>query len=281
MAVTDMDMDTVITADNRRCRFKTFSGRSNSMKEQEKYCIVNGVKYYVDEKKAYSVVKRVFDVAASLTALILFFWVFAIIALVIKLNDGGPVFYVSKRVGRFGKEFDFYKFRSMHVNAEEMLGDLLSQNETSGQLFKMKNDPRITRVGMFLRKTSLDELPQLFNILKGDMSFVGPRPPLVREVENYTEYSMQRLSVIGGLTCYWQISGSSSICSISASAACLRILRSCSRRFLPSLRATARIEKNMMIKGAVTVLCACSFFCVQYRETYFSSGGCTGKKHET
>ena len=211
MAVTDMDMDTVITADNRRCRFKTFSGRSNSMKEQEKYCIVNGVKYYVDEKKAYSVVKRVFDVAASLTALILFFWVFAIIALVIKLNDGGPVFYVSKRVGRFGKEFDFYKFRSMHVNAEEMLGDLLSQNETIGQLFKMKNDPRITRVGMFLRKTSLDELPQLFNILKGDMSFVGPRPPLVREVENYTEYSMQRLSVIGGLTCYWQISGRSEI----------------------------------------------------------------------
>lgn len=213
MAVTDMDMDmdTVITADNRRCRFKTFSGRNNSMKEQEKYCIVNGVKYYVDEKKAYSVVKRVFDVAASLTALILFFWVFAIIALVIKLNDGGPVFYVSKRVGRFGKEFDFYKFRSMHVNAEEMLGDLLSQNETSGQLFKMKNDPRITRVGMFLRKTSLDELPQLFNILKGDMSFVGPRPPLVREVENYTEYSMQRLSVIGGLTCYWQISGRSEI----------------------------------------------------------------------
>ncbi len=200
MAVTDMDMDmamdTVITADNRRSRFKTFSGRNNSMKEQEKYCIVNGVKYYVDEKKAYSVVKRVFDVAASLTALI---------------NDGGPVFYVSKRVGRFGKEFDFYKFRSMHVNAEEMLGDLLSQNETSGQLFKMKNDPRITRVGMFLRKTSLDELPQLFNILKGDMSFVGPRPPLVREVENYTEYSMQRLSVIGGLTCYWQISGRSEI----------------------------------------------------------------------
>ena len=172
---------------------------------------VDGIEYRYEEKRAYSIVKRVFDFIASLLFLVLFFWVFLAIAIAIKLDDGGPVLYISTRVGRFGKEFRFYKFRSMNADAEDQIKDLEKYNEQSGHLFKIKDDPRITRVGRFLRRTSLDELPQIFNILKGDISFVGPRSPLPREVENYTDYSMQRLSVIGGLSCYWQISGRSQI----------------------------------------------------------------------
>ena len=141
----------------------------------------------------------------------MFFWLFLGIAIAIKIDDGGPVFYIQNRVGLFGKEFRFYKFRSMRTDADEMFESLQDQNDTSGEMFKMRNDPRVTRVGRFIRKTSLDELPQFFNIIKGDISFVGPRSPLPREVENYTDYSMQRLSVIGGLSCYWQISGRSEI----------------------------------------------------------------------
>lgn len=173
--------------------------------------VVNGTEFFVHKKPVYEFVKRAFDIVASVCALILFWWIFAAIAVAIKIDDGGPVFYVSNRVGKFGREFRFYKFRSMRPDAEELLDELQSQNEMEGELFKIKDDPRITRIGKFLRRTSLDELPQLFNILKGDMSFVGPRPPLPREVENYTDYSMQRLSVIGGLTCYWQVSGRSQI----------------------------------------------------------------------
>ena len=110
-----------------------------------------------------------------------------------------------KRCGRKGKEFDFYKFRSMYVDAESKLDELLEQNEMEGPAFKIKDDPRITRLGRILRKTGLDELPQLVNILKGDMSIVGPRPPLPREVEQYNDYQKQRLIVTPGLTCYWQI----------------------------------------------------------------------------
>ncbi|MBR1483306.1 MAG: sugar transferase [Ruminococcus sp.] len=173
--------------------------------------IVNGNEFYVEPKPVYEVVKRVFDVVAAVLCVILFFWLFAAIAVAIKVNDGGPVLYVSKRVGKFGREFNFYKFRSMKVGADEELKEMLERNETQGELFKIRKDPRITKIGRFLRRTSLDELPQIFNIIKGDISFVGPRSPLPREVANYTEYSMQRLSVIGGLTCYWQISGRSKI----------------------------------------------------------------------
>ncbi len=180
-------------------------------KIMRKEVVYNGVKYYVEEKKFYNLVKRVFDFSVALVFVVLFFWLFVGIAIAIKIDDGGPVFYVSNRVGLFGKEFRFYKFRSMRTDADEMFESIQDQNETSGELFKMKNDPRVTRVGRFLRKTSLDELPQFFNILKADISFVGPRSPLPREVENYTDYSMQRLSVIGGLSCYWQISGRSQI----------------------------------------------------------------------
>ena len=129
-----------------------------------------------------------------------------IVAIVIVIDSpgAGPIF-AQTRVGRDGKEFKFYKFRSMVPNADAMKDALMDQNEADGPAFKMKNDPRITRVGKFIRKTSIDELPQLFNVLKGEMSIVGPRPPVPREVALYDEYQMQRLLVTPGLTCYWQI----------------------------------------------------------------------------
>lgn len=165
----------------------------------------------IDNKPVYNFIKRTFDFCFSLFALIVLLPIFVIISIMIKLNDGGPIFYISDRVGKDGIIFNFYKFRSMCLNADKIYEEIKQNNETGGPTFKLKNDPRITKVGKFLRKTSLDELPQLINILKGEMSFVGPRPPLIREVKQYTSYSMQRLSVKGGLTCYWQISGRSSI----------------------------------------------------------------------
>lgn len=214
-----MDMVTVI--DSVRIKHNFFGAENKKPKTGKeekteqmfmvKEVVHNGVKYYVEEKKFYNFIKRVFDFTAALFFVILFFWLFLGIAISIKIDDGGPVFYISNRVGRYGKEFKFYKFRSMRTDADEMFDSIKDKNETSGELFKMKNDPRITRMGKFLRRTSMDELPQFFNIIKGDISFVGPRSPLPREVENYTDYSMQRLSVIGGLTCYWQVSGRSQI----------------------------------------------------------------------
>ena len=155
---------------------------------------------------AYLVCKRAFDIAASFCALVVLSPVFLIICLIIYLDDphGSPLFS-QMRIGKNGKAFRFYKFRSMVVNAEDLLAGLQNQNEMSGPAFKMKNDPRVTKVGRFIRKTSLDELPQLWNVLKGDMSLVGPRPPLPNEVEQYTEEQKKRLSVTPGLTCYWQV----------------------------------------------------------------------------
>lgn len=155
---------------------------------------------------AYLVCKRVFDIVASFCALVLLSPVFLVICLIIYLDDphGSPIFS-QMRIGKNGKAFRFYKFRSMVVNAEDLLEKLQDQNEMSGPAFKMKNDPRITKVGRFIRKTSLDELPQLWNVFKGDMSFVGPRPPLPNEVAQYTEEQKKRLSVTPGLTCYWQV----------------------------------------------------------------------------
>ena len=157
-------------------------------------------------KTAYLVCKRAFDIAASFCALVVLSPVFLIIYLIIYLDDphGNPIFS-QIRIGKNGKAFRFYKFRSMVVNAEDLLAGLQNQNEMSGPAFKMKNDPRVTKVGRFIRKTSLDELPQLWNVLKGDMSLVGPRPPLPNEVEQYTEEQKKRLSVTPGLTCYWQV----------------------------------------------------------------------------
>ena len=151
--------------------------------------------------------KRVFDVVVSSAALLVLLPLFAVISAAICLDDphGGPIFK-QVRIGRHGKPFMLYKFRTMVVNAEELRKDLLQRNEMDGPVFKIKEDPRITRVGRFLRRASLDELPQLFNVLKGDMSMVGPRPPLPGEVECYTDYQRLRLIVTPGLTCQWQVS---------------------------------------------------------------------------
>lgn len=158
------------------------------------------------------VLKRVLDVGASLIALILFGPVFLLIALLIKCEDGGPAFFVQTRVGKFGREFKMYKFRSMRPGAEAQLQKLLAQNQhREGVTFKIKDDPRLTCVGKWLRKFSFDELPQFFNVLKGDMSLVGPRPPLPREVALYTSADRRRLAARPGITCFWQISGRSEI----------------------------------------------------------------------
>lgn len=160
----------------------------------------------------YLFVKRVMDVVLSSIGLILLLPLFILISIWIKLDDWkGPVFFKQVRIGKNGKKFVMYKFRSMVNNAEEMLTDLLSQNEVSGAMFKMKDDPRVTWVGKFIRKTSIDELPQLWNVLKGEMSLVGPRPPLPREVEEYTTYDKQRLLVTPGCTGLWQVSGRSNV----------------------------------------------------------------------
>ena len=171
----------------------------------------NEIRDFPKHKPVYEFIKRCFDILFSAAALVLLSPIFLIISIAIKLHDGGPVLYVSQRVGKHGKRFNFYKFRSMCVDADEIYEKIKSQTKTNGPTFKLENDPRVTKVGKFLRKTSLDELPQFFNILKGDMSFVGPRPPLVREVEEYDDYAMQRLTVTGGLTCFWQFMGRSNI----------------------------------------------------------------------
>ena len=150
--------------------------------------------------------RRAQDSVFSLLALLVLWPVMLIVALVIYIDSPGasPIF-VQQRVGRDGKLFSFLKFRSMVPDAEQRLAEVLYKNEMDGPVFKMKDDPRITRVGKFIRRTSIDELPQLINILKGDMSIVGPRPALPREVAQYSDYERQRLIVTPGLTCYWQI----------------------------------------------------------------------------
>ncbi len=159
----------------------------------------------------YRFLKRVGDVVLSLAALFLLSPLFLLIAVMIKLEDGESVFYVQERNGIHGKVFRMYKFRSMCVNAEAIHKELLSQNELDGPAFKMRNDPRVTRIGRFIRKTSIDELPQLINIIKGDMSIVGPRPLPTYETAQCNEYQNQRLFVKPGLTCYWQCCGRNDI----------------------------------------------------------------------
>ena len=160
----------------------------------------------------YSVTKRLIDIVGSLCGIILLSPLFLIVAILIKLEDPkGKVFFAQERNGRYPKTFKMYKFRSMVHNAEELLKDLMDRNEQTGPVFKINDDPRITKVGKFIRKTSIDELPQLFNVLKGDMSLVGPRPPIPHEVEQYNSYQMQRLAVKPGLTCIWQVSGRNNI----------------------------------------------------------------------
>ena len=159
----------------------------------------------------YEVIKRIIDIVASFTGLILLSPLILIVSILIKLESKGEVIFKQKRVGLNGKEFYMYKFRSMVINAEELKAELESQNEMSGPMFKIKDDPRITKVGKFIRKTSIDELPQLINVIKGDMSLVGPRPSLPKEVKKFEQWMMERLEVKPGLTCIWQISGRNNI----------------------------------------------------------------------
>jgi len=161
------------------------------------------------KKPVYDFFKRFFDLTLGIIALLLIGWFMLIIAFLIKIQDNGPIFYISTRVTKNGRLFKMYKFRTMVVGADKMLKPLNKNNETGGPTFKMKNDPRITKIGRFLRKTSIDELPQLLNIVNGSMSFVGPRPPLPIEVDQYTQNEFSRLLVKQGLTCIWQVSGRS------------------------------------------------------------------------
>jgi exopolysaccharide biosynthesis polyprenyl glycosylphosphotransferase len=155
--------------------------------------------------------KRGIDIALSLLLLVLLSPLWALLALLIKLDSPGPILFKQLRVGKERKPFQFYKFRSMRMTAEEDIAELSDLNEVSWPLFKIKSDPRLTRVGSFLRRTSLDELPQLINVLKGEMSLVGPRPPLPSEVEKYEPWHMKRLEVAPGLTGLWQVSGRSDL----------------------------------------------------------------------
>ena len=160
----------------------------------------------VQQRSAYLHIKRAQDVVLSLVGLVVLMPILLLIALIIVIESPGesPIF-IQTRVGKNGKEFRFFKFRTMYPDAEAHLEQLLAKNEMNGPVFKIKDDPRITKVGKILRRTSMDELPQLWNILKGDMSLVGPRPALPRETAQYDEEARKRLEVIPGLTCYWQI----------------------------------------------------------------------------
>lgn len=163
-------------------------------------------------KPGYEIGKRIFDVVMSILALIFLSPLLLIVSLII-LFDGGKPIFSQVRLTKGGKEFKMYKFRSMRIDAEEHLQELMDQNEMEGPAFKMAEDPRVTKFGKFLRRSSIDELPQLINIIKGDMSIVGPRPPLVWEVEQYTPYQMHRLDVKTGLSCYRECTGRSEIIS--------------------------------------------------------------------
>ncbi len=172
--------------------------------------MVENKKVLIDEQAqnqryVYRFFKRMLDIVASVIGLIVLSPVFLIVSLAIKAEDRGPIFYSQVRLGKGQRPFKMWKFRSMVVDADKKLEKLLEQNEVEGAMFKMKEDPRITNVGRFTRKHSLDELPQLWNVLKGEMSLVGPRPPLEREVADYSEYDKQRLIVKPGCTGFWQV----------------------------------------------------------------------------
>lgn len=155
--------------------------------------------------------KRVFDIVGSLFFILVLSPVFIVTYMIIRLQDGGPAIFAQTRVGKWGKHFKFYKFRSMVINAEDLKSQLMRYNEMKGVTFKMVNDPRITPFGRIIRKFSIDELPQLFNVLKGDMSLVGPRPPLPIEVNQYSNHDLYRLDSTPGITCIWQVSGRNTI----------------------------------------------------------------------
>lgn len=157
------------------------------------------------------VIKRFMDICGGLVGMFFFGLAMLIFGPLIKIDSKGPVLFKQQRIGKNGRVFEIYKFRSMYIDAEERKAELMEHNEMQGQMFKMKNDPRITRIGKILRKTSIDELPQFYNVLKGDMSLVGTRPPTVDEFNNYEPYQRKRISIKPGITGMWQVSGRSSI----------------------------------------------------------------------
>lgn len=159
----------------------------------------------------YDISKRLIDIIGSTFGIICLSPIFLVVSILIKKESKGPIIFSQDRVGKDNTRFKMYKFRSMVQNAEELKEKLQEQNEMSGPMFKMKEDPRVTKIGKFIRKTSIDELPQLINVIKGDMSLVGPRPSLPKEVEQFESWMMERLDVKPGLTCYWQVSGRNNI----------------------------------------------------------------------
>jgi len=166
---------------------------------------------YPQRPVSYAIVKRMFDFTVASCMLIPSAFVMIPVACIIKATDRGPIFFKQVRVGKGGRLFYCYKFRSMCVDAEEKKRELMHLNEASGPVFKIKADPRVTRIGTFIRKYSIDELPQFFNVIKGDMSIVGPRPPIPSEVEQYGDHERQRLAIHPGITCLWQIGGRSNV----------------------------------------------------------------------
>lgn len=171
----------------------------------ENITVINKRKYF------YLIMKRIIDIIASSVGLAVLSPLLVIVSILIKLESKGPIIFSQERVGINGERFNMYKFRSMVVNAEELKKKLQHQNEMSGPMFKIKDDPRITKIGKFIRKTSIDELPQLLNVLNGDMSLVGPRPSLPDEVKEFESWMLERLEVKPGLTCYWQVMGRNQI----------------------------------------------------------------------
>lgn len=206
--------------------FVSYSGESSSIRENRHTTGKTSMstqdesfrfdKNYVDanfecKDVHYATLKRLFDICVSSFFLIIMSPIMLITAVLVKISSPGPVIFKQIRVGRGGRYFWCYKFRSMCQDAEARKTALMEHNEASGPVFKIKNDPRVTGVGKWIRKLSIDELPQMFNVLQGDMSLVGPRPPLPSEVEKYSEYQRNRLSVKPGLTCLWQINGRSNV----------------------------------------------------------------------
>jgi len=184
--------------------------RKEPLRDEPRYIHVDEIT--INNGSRYLFMKRCIDILGAALGLIVLIPLFMVIYLLIKIEGrGGPVFFKQKRIGKGGKPFYMYKFRSMVLDAEALKVTLLERNEASGPVFKIRQDPRITKVGKFIRKTSIDELPQLVNVIKGEMSLVGPRPALPDEVEQYTLFERQRLSVTPGLTCYWQVSGRNNI----------------------------------------------------------------------
>lgn len=181
----------------------------NVKANQETTEVQYGNKY--KKKFSYYLIKRIIDLICSSSGIILLIPIFLIVAILIKRDSDGEVVFSQKRVGKNGKNFNMYKFRSMIINAEELRDKLQHDNEMSGPMFKMREDPRITRIGRFIRNTSIDELPQLINVLKGEMSLVGPRPNLPAEVAEFDQVHKIKLLAKPGLTCYWQVMGRNKI----------------------------------------------------------------------